>query len=62
MNGYAFNVYGELIHRHVKAARKDFDGKDRQRIFDLIEAFRVEFPEECRAWDACYTPREPDQP
>jgi hypothetical protein len=58
----ATTVYGELVWRHMDAARKDFDSPRRAKLFDIIEAFRTEFPDECKVWeDRLSTPnlREP---
>jgi len=52
-------VYGRMLHRHMKAARKDFHGPDRSRIYSLIEAFAAEFPIECKVWDDRYDPAPP---
>ena len=55
----AVRVYGILLHRHLEAARKDFGGKRRAELFEFIERFRSEFPDECQEWDVRYTPKEP---
>ncbi|MGB3833749.1 MAG: hypothetical protein WA975_18010 [Mesorhizobium sp.] len=50
-------TYGRLLHRHMKAARRNFAGDDRKRIFTLIEMFRAEFPSECQVWESRYADR-----
>ena len=50
-------TYGRLLHRHMKAARRNFAGDDRKRIFTLIEMFRAEFPSECEVWESRYADR-----
>lgn len=47
-------TYGELLRRHMDAARKDFDGPRRKGLYDLIETLRQEFPEQIAAWDKFY--------
>ena len=51
----ATSVYGELVRRHAQAARKDFNGPRRAKLFDLIEDFIAEFPDECKVWDDRYS-------
>lgn len=55
-------VYGNLLWRHLRAARNDFDGPDRSRIYDLIEKLRTEYPEECKVWDDRYDPKDANCP
>lgn len=49
-------VYGRLLHRHMDAARKDFGGERRKKLFELVEDFRAEFPDECQVWEDRYDP------
>lgn len=49
-------TYGEVLRRHLYAAREDFDGPRRARLFNLSEELREEFPEEILAWEAAHTP------
>jgi len=51
----ATTVYGDLLWRHHRAARENFDGPERKKLFDLIEAFREEYPAECQVWDDRYS-------
>lgn len=49
----ATTIYGRLLWRHMDAARKR-DEQHRAKIFDLIEAYREEFPGECKVWEDRY--------
>lgn len=50
----ATTVYGRLLRLHMEAARKDFRGERRTKLFDLVEAFSAEFPAECKVWEDRY--------
>lgn len=52
----ATTVYGRLLWLHMDALRKS-DEPRRERLFALIEAFRAEFPAECKVWDDRYDER-----
>lgn len=54
MSEHVHAVYRELLRRHLVEARKDINSPRRAAIFNLIEGFRSEFPEECDAWDRFY--------
>jgi hypothetical protein len=43
-------VYAELLHRHLQAAREDFNGPRRAKLFAMTEDMRAEFPA-TKAWD-----------
>lgn len=59
----AATTYGLLLYRHMQAARKDFEGPERARIYQLIEDFRKEFTLDCEAWDNLYSePEAPSKP
>nr|WP_295467458.1 hypothetical protein [Mesorhizobium sp.] len=49
-------VYSHLLIRHLFAMQRDPNGADRKRLYDLIEALRVEFPSEIKVWDDLYSP------
>lgn len=59
IDGSVSTVYRRLLWRHMEAARLDFDGPDRARIYELIQAFRVEFPAETAAYEEENSVREP---
>lgn len=52
----ATTVYGRLLWHHMSAARKDFNGSERAKLYELIEAFSALFPSECAVWDARFSP------
>lgn len=58
MDDPATTIYGYLLHRHMEEARKDFHGEGRTRVYDLIEAFKAEFPEQCAVWEDRYSSKE----
>lgn len=52
----ATTVYGRLLWHRMSAARKDFNGSERAKLYELIESFSALFPSECAVWDARFSP------
>ena len=46
----AMEVYGELVRRHLQAARAQ-DEVRRLKLFRLIEDIKREWPDEAKHWD-----------
>ncbi len=49
----ATTVYGDLLWRHLKAAQDGEHGR-RAKLFNLIDDFRAEYPDECKVWHDRY--------
>lgn len=50
----ATSVYGRLLWLHMEEARRDFNGKERERIYNLINEFEKTFPAQCKVWKDRY--------
>lgn len=44
-------VYGELLNRWLNALR-DAQSNRAETLFALVEAYRTEYPEECKEWES----------
>lgn len=54
----ATTVYGRLLHRHMKAARRfGVPSPEQEAAFALVETFRAAFPSECQVWEDRYADR-----
>jgi hypothetical protein len=57
---HAAHTYGEIIRRHMVAARDHGVGSDEQRrLFALAGEFQNEFPSDAKAWQDFWSPSPP---